>query len=63
MIMYRIVHKKLSYSLLFQCGIILYLFLEYKSMAIASGPAGLVLAGPVFMVILEHAHVQIMNNE
>ena len=31
-------------------------------MAVASGPAGLVLAGPVFTVIFGTAHVQIMNN-
>ena len=32
-------------------------------MAVASGPAGPVLARPVFMVIFGTAHVQIMNNE
>ena len=32
-------------------------------MAVASGPAGPVLAGPVFTVIFETAHAQIMNNE
>ena len=32
-------------------------------MAVASGPAGPVLAGPVFMVIFGTAHAQIMNNE
>ena len=31
-------------------------------MAVASGPAGQVLAGPVFSVIFETAHAQIMNN-
>ena len=30
---------------------------------IASGPAGPVLAGPVFTVIFKTAHAQIMNNE
>ena len=29
-------------------------------MAVASGPAGLVLAGPVFTVIFKTAHAQIM---
>ena len=37
--------------------------LKRLSMAIASGPAGPVLAGPVFMVIFRTAHAQIMNNE
>ena len=32
-------------------------------MAVASGPAGLVLAGPVFTIIFKTAHAQIMNNE
>ena len=32
-------------------------------MAVASGPAGPVLAGPVFTVIFETAHVQIINNK
>ena len=32
-------------------------------MAIASGPACPVLAGPVFMVILGTEHAQIMNND
>ena len=32
-------------------------------MAVASGPAGPVLGGPVFTVIFGTAHVQIMNNE
>ena len=32
-------------------------------MAVASGPAGPVLAGPVFTVIFGTAHAQIMNNE
>ena len=35
----------------------------YSDMAIASGPAGPVLTGPVFMAIFETAHVQIMNNK
>ena len=34
-----------------------------SDMAVASGPAGPVLAGPVFKVIFGTAHVQIMNNE
>ena len=34
---------------------------EYN-MALASGPAGPVLAGPVFTVIFGTAHAQIMNN-
>ena len=33
------------------------------SMAVASGPASPVLAGPVFTVIFGTAHVQIMNNK
>ena len=32
-------------------------------MAVASGPAGPVLAGLVFTVIFGNAHAQIMNNE
>ena len=32
-------------------------------MAVASGPAGPVLAGPVFTVIFGTAHAQIMSNE
>ena len=32
-------------------------------MAIASDPAGPVLAGPVFTVIFGTAHAQLMNNE
>ena len=32
-------------------------------MAVASGPAGPVLAGLVFTVIFGTAHVQIMNNQ
>ena len=32
-------------------------------MAVVSGPAGLVLAGPVFTVSFETAHAQIINNE
>ena len=32
-------------------------------MAVASGPAGPVLAGPVFTAIFETAHAQIMNNK
>ena len=32
-------------------------------MAVASGPAGPVLVGPVFTVIFKTAHAQIMNNE
>ena len=32
-------------------------------MAVASGPAGPVLAEPVFTVIFGIAHAQIMNNE
>ena len=32
-------------------------------MTVASGPAGPVLAGPVFTVIFGTAHEQIMNNE
>ena len=32
-------------------------------MAVASGPAGQVLAGPVFTVFFGTAHAQIMNNE
>ena len=32
-------------------------------MAVASSPAGVVLAGPVFMVIFGTAHTQIMSNE
>ena len=32
-------------------------------MAVASNPAGPVLAGPVFTVIVGTAHVHIMNNE
>ena len=32
-------------------------------MAVASSPAGPVLAGPVFTVIFGTAHAQIMNNE
>ena len=35
---------------------------EYN-MAVASGPAGPVLAGPVFTVIFGTAHGLIMNNE
>ena len=35
----------------------------YSDMAVASGPAGPVLAGPVFMAIFETAHAQIMNNK
>ena len=38
-------------------------YLSAGDMAIASGPAGLVLAGLVFTVIFGTAHVQIMNNE
>ena len=33
------------------------------NMAVASGPAGPVLAGPVFTFIFKTAHAQIMNNE
>ena len=36
---------------------------NYKYMAIASGLAGPVLAGPVFAVVYETVHVQIMNNK
>ena len=32
-------------------------------MAVASGPAGPVLAGPVFTLIFGSAHAQIMNND
>ena len=32
-------------------------------MAVASGPADPVLAGPVFTAIFETAHAQIMNNK
>ena len=35
----------------------------FKVMAVASGLAGPVLARPVFTVIFETAHAQIMNNE
>ena len=35
----------------------------YSDMAVASGPAGPVLAGPVFTAIFETAHAQIMNNK
>ena len=35
----------------------------FTIMAVASNPAGPVLAGPVFTVIVGTAHVHIMNNE
>ena len=38
-------------------------FFDYRDMAVASGPAGPVLARPVFTVISKTTHVQIMNNE
>ena len=41
----------------------LFFNVEDNGMAIASGPAGPVLAGPVFTVKFGTAHVQIMNNE
>ena len=37
--------------------------LQSRSMVVASGPAGPVLAGPVFTVIFGTAHAQIINNE
>ena len=35
----------------------------FVNMAVTSGPAGPVLARPVFTVIFKSAHAQIMNNE